>query len=147
MNPEQALFSTAAITSFQLNGQFLAIAEELARPAGITAAWWQVLGAVLHQPLPVAGIAREMGITRQSVQRIADLLVDKGFAEYRTNPSHRRAKLVAITETGHEAVRRIGPQHAKLAAHLTAQLGVEQFTRIVESLTTLSAALDSLESD
>ncbi|WP_327142641.1 MarR family winged helix-turn-helix transcriptional regulator [Nocardia sp. NBC_01327] len=147
MNPEQELFSTAAITSFKLNGQFLAIAEELARPADITAAWWQVLGAVLHEPLPVAGIAREMGITRQSVQRIADLLVDKGFAEYRTNPAHRRAKLVAITEAGHEAVRRIGPQHAKLAARLTAQLGVEQFTRIVESLTTLSAALDSFETD
>ncbi|WP_405134359.1 MarR family winged helix-turn-helix transcriptional regulator [Nocardia sp. NBC_01388] len=147
MNPEQALFSTAAITSFKLNGQFLTIAEELARPADITAAWWQVLGAVLHEPLPVAGIAREMGITRQSVQRIADLLVDKGFAEYRTNPAHRRAKLVAITEAGHEAVRRIGPQHAKLAARLTAQLGVEQFTRIVESLTTLSAALDSFETD
>ncbi|MET9492594.1 MarR family transcriptional regulator [Nocardia sp. NPDC006630] len=147
MNPEQELFSTAAITSFKLNGQFLTIAEELARPADITAAWWQVLGAVLHEPLPVAGIAREMGITRQSVQRIADLLVDKGFAEYRTNPAHRRAKLVAITEAGHEAVRRIGPRHAKLAARLTAQLGVEQFTRIVESLTTLSAALDSFETD
>ncbi|MBC7303972.1 MAG: MarR family transcriptional regulator, partial [Nocardia sp.] len=35
---EQDLFSTAAITSFRLNGQFLAIAEELAAPAGLTAA-------------------------------------------------------------------------------------------------------------
>lgn len=144
---EQELFSTAAVTSFKLNGQFLAIAEELASPAGITAAWWQVLGAVLPEPLPVAGIARAMGITRQSVQRIADLLVDKGLAEYRPNPAHRRAKLVATTEAGHEAVRRIGPQHAKISARLTEQLGHAEFARIVEALTTLSAALDAMESD
>ncbi|MFI1915459.1 MarR family winged helix-turn-helix transcriptional regulator [Nocardia sp. NPDC020380] len=144
---EQDLFSTAAITSFKLNGQFLAIAEELARPAGITAAWWQVLGAVQREPLPVAGVAREMGITRQSVQRIADLLVDKGLAEYRPNPAHRRAKLVAITEAGYDAMRGITPQHAKMAARLTAELGVERFTRIVEALTDLSAALDIFESE
>lgn len=138
---EQELFSTAAITSFKLNGQFLTIAEELATPAGITAAWWQVLGAVQPGLLPVAGIAREMGITRQSVQRIADLLVGKGLAEYRPNPAHRRAKLVAITEAGFEAVRRINPQHAKMAARLTAELGVERFSQIVDALTELSAAL------
>ncbi|MEC3958611.1 MarR family winged helix-turn-helix transcriptional regulator [Nocardia sp. CDC153] len=144
---EQQLFATAAVTSFKLNGQFLAIAEELAKPAGITVAWWQVLGAVVHGPLPVAGIAREMGITRQSVQRVADLLVDKGFAEYRPNPAHRRAKLVAITEGGHDAVRRIDPQHAAMAKRLTAQLGKEKLARIVDALTDLSVALEALEGD
>ncbi|MFF0493836.1 MarR family winged helix-turn-helix transcriptional regulator [Nocardia sp. NPDC003482] len=144
---QQALFSTAAITTFKLNGQFLTIAEELARPAGITAAWWQVLGAVLHEPLPVAGIARAMGITRQSVQRIADLLVDKGLAEYRPNPAHRRAKLVAITEAGRAANARIGPGHAKLAKRLADRLGEAEFERVVAALTTLSAALDDLEAE
>ncbi|MBF6329089.1 MarR family winged helix-turn-helix transcriptional regulator [Nocardia transvalensis] len=144
---EAALFSTAAITSFKLNGQFLAIAEELARPAGITAAWWQVLGAVLHEPLPVAGIAREMGITRQSVQRIADLLVDKGLAEYRPNPAHRRAKLVAVTDAGLAAVRRITPRHAVIAERLAAELGTAKLAQIVDALTTLSAALDAIDSD
>lgn len=147
MNTEQELFSTAAITSFKLNGQFLTIAEELAAPAGLTAAWWQVLGAILHEPLPVAGIARAMGITRQSVQRIADLLVAKGFAEYQPNPLHRRAKLVAITESGHEAVRRIDPQHAKMSTRVIAHFGLERFAEIVDSLTALSAALDVLDAE
>ncbi|NEC75896.1 MarR family transcriptional regulator, partial [Streptomyces rochei] len=62
----QDLLSRAAVGVFRLNGRFLAVAEELARPAGLTAARWQVLGAVLSEPLPVSGIAREMGITRQS---------------------------------------------------------------------------------
>lgn len=142
--PEQELFSTAAITSFRLNGQFLAIAEELAGPAGLTAAWWQVIGAVLRGPLPVSGIARAMGITRQSVQRIADLLVDKGLAEYRPNPAHRRAKLVAVTEAGRDAIKRINPQHAILADRLADELGPEQFTLTVQVMTRLSAALDAI---
>ena len=33
---EQELLSAAAITTFKLNGQFLALAEELARPATVT---------------------------------------------------------------------------------------------------------------
>ncbi|WP_330233455.1 MarR family transcriptional regulator [Nocardia sp. NBC_00508] len=144
MGGEQELFAKAAITSFRLNGQFLAVAEELARPAGLTAAWWQVLGAVLHAPLPVAGIAREMGITRQSVQRIADLLVDKGLAEYRPNPAHRRAKLVAVTEAGLAAVRRINPQHAVMSERLAAELGPQQLALTVDVLTKLSAAMDAI---
>ncbi|MFE3446876.1 MarR family winged helix-turn-helix transcriptional regulator [Nocardia sp. NPDC059180] len=138
---DQSLFSTAAITVFRLNGQFLSIAEELAAPAGLTAAWWQVLGAVLREPLPVAGIAREMGITRQSVQRIADLLVGKGLAEYRPNPAHRRAKLVAVTESGREAVARINPQHAVMAQRLADELG-DDFAPTVAALTRLTEALD-----
>ncbi|GAB3212358.1 MarR family winged helix-turn-helix transcriptional regulator [Nocardia tengchongensis] len=143
----QQLFGVAAVTSFKLNGQFLTIAEELAKPSGITVAWWQVLGAILHEPLPVAGIAREMGITRQSVQRIADVLAGKGFVEYRPNPAHRRAKLVAITEAGHDAVRAIDPQHAAMAERLVAQLGTAELARVVDALTTLSAALEALEGD
>ncbi|WP_280258498.1 MarR family winged helix-turn-helix transcriptional regulator [Nocardia wallacei] len=142
---EQDLFATAAVTTFKLNGQFLSVAEELARPAGITVAWWQVLGAILREPLPVAGIAREMGLARQSVQRIADLLVAKGFAEYRPNPAHRRAKLVAVTEAGHNAVRRINPQHADMAKRLAAELGPARLAEIADALTDLSAALDRLE--
>ena len=109
---EQELLSAAAITTFKLNGQFLALAEELARPAGLTAAWWQVLGAVLGEPLTVAGIAREMGITRQSVQRVADILAERGLARYLPNPAHRRAKLLTPTEQGRDAIARISPGHA-----------------------------------
>ena len=89
---DQDHLSRTALGVFRLNGQFLSLAEELAKPAGLTAAWWQVLGAVLAEPLPVSGIARAMGITRQSVQRIADLLVGRGLAEYLENPAHRRSE-------------------------------------------------------
>ncbi|MFC0629470.1 MarR family winged helix-turn-helix transcriptional regulator [Kribbella deserti] len=139
------LLSAAALTSFKLNGQFLALAEELAKPAGLTAAWWQVLGAVLPAPLPVAGIAREMGITRQSVQRIADILVDRGYAEYRENPAHRRAQLLAPTAAGLAAVRRITPQHGEAAKRLATIMGRDRLAAAVAALEDLSTALDQLD--
>ncbi|ANS66852.1 MarR family transcriptional regulator [Streptomyces lincolnensis] len=136
----QELLSGSALGVFRLNGQFLAVAEELARPAGLTAAWWQVLGAVLREPLPVSGIARAMGITRQSVQRVADLLVDKGLAEYRPNPAHRRAKLLAPTREGLAAVARITPGHAAFADRLAEAYGDEaelaEAVRVLERLST-----------
>jgi len=144
MRQEQELLSGAALAVFKLNGQFLALADDLAGPAGLTAAWWQVLGAVLPAPLPVAGIARDMGITRQSVQRIADLLVDRGLAEYRDNPAHRRAKLLAPTDEGRAAVRRIDPGHAAAARALARAVGRERFIEILAGLRELSAAVEAV---
>ncbi|GGK52130.1 MarR family winged helix-turn-helix transcriptional regulator [Nocardia camponoti] len=144
MNREQELFATAAITSFRLNGQFLGIGDALAKPAGLTVAWWQVLGAVTREPLTVAGIARAMGITRQSVQRIADLLAEKGLVEYLPNPAHRRAKLVVATSAGRAAVSKIGPAQARLAARLAEELG-DDFAPTVEVLTRLTEVLDRLD--
>ncbi|MGW0907399.1 MarR family winged helix-turn-helix transcriptional regulator [Streptomyces sp. NPDC002853] len=138
---QQELFSRTALGIFRLNGQFLSVADELAKPGGLTAAWWQVLGAVLREPLPVAGIARSMGITRQSVQRIADLLVRRGLAEYVPNPAHRRAKLLRPTDEGLAAVRRISPGHADVAERLAAALGAEEFAETVRVLERLSEVL------
>ncbi|WP_229925844.1 MarR family winged helix-turn-helix transcriptional regulator [Streptomyces longispororuber] len=140
------MLSRTALGVFRLNGQFLAVSEELARPAGLTAAWWQVLGAVLREPQPVAGVARAMGITRQSVQRVADLLVERGLAAYAPNPAHRRAKLLRPTEAGRAAVERIRPGHADLAVRLRDALGEEEFARTAQVLEDLSDALARLES-
>ncbi|MEV0309074.1 DNA-binding MarR family transcriptional regulator [Nonomuraea fuscirosea] len=144
MSESAELLSGMALGSFRLNGQFLHVAEGLARPAGMTAAWWQVLGAVLDEPLPVAGIARAMGMTRQGVQRIADLLVERGLAEYRPNPAHRRAKLLRPTAEGRAAIAEIIPGHREFADRLVGELGVETARDCLEALRRLSAALDRL---
>lgn len=144
MTPEQELLSRIAKTVFRLNGQFLTVGEELARPVGLTAAWWQVLGVALRDPLPVARIAREIGITRQSVQRIADILVQQGLAQYDPNPEHRRAKLLRPTDAGREAIRQLSPAHAALAKRVAEELGVEEFRRTLDTLTRLSEVLDSV---
>jgi len=147
VNDDQELLSGVALTTFRLHGQVLGVAEDLARPAGLTAAWWQVLGAVVREPLPVAGIARAMGITRQSVQRIADLLVAGGLAEYVPNPAHRRAKLVRPTDDGYAAMQRINPGHAAMAARLADVMGRAELRRALDALTALTSAFDTLAAE
>jgi DNA-binding MarR family transcriptional regulator len=129
------------VKTFRLNGLFLDAAEQIARPAGLTAAWWQVLGAVLDEPRSVAGIAREMGLARQSVQRVADLLADRGLVEYRPNPAHQRAKLVAPTSAGWAAIRALGGTQHEWANRVSATVDARELERAVAVVDTLIAAL------
>lgn len=129
------------VRTFRLNGRFLQAAEELARPVGLTAAWWQVLGAVLGEPLPVSGIARDMGLTRQSVQRIADLLVERGLARYRPNPAHRRAKLFEPTDEGRTAISRLAGEQHKWADELAANVDLAALRTTLDTITTLAEQL------
>lgn len=145
MSDPQQLLSESALTTFRLNGQFLAVAEALAAPAGLTATRWQVLGAVLSEPLSVSDIAREMGITRQSVQRTADLLARQGLVTYRDNPAHRRAKLVEVTEAGLTAVRLINPGHRDLARRLGELIDDTTWAAALSGLQQLSDALEQLD--
>ncbi len=92
---------------FRLNGRLLEAAEHMAAAGDLTAARWQVLGGVLDEPRPVSEIGRRMGLTRQSVQRLADALVADGFAQWEPNPRHRRAKLLAPTPQAYAAIRQI----------------------------------------
>jgi len=60
-------------------------------PHELSPARWQVLGAVLDAPLPVPEIARRigLGLTRQSVQRVANDVVAQGWAIWQPNPARR----------------------------------------------------------
>ncbi len=90
------------LESFRLNGRLLAAGDALVRDIGLTSARWQVLGAVALSPvpLPVSHIARNMGLSRQNVQRIAGELEAQGVVRFAPNPHHKRAKLVLLTDRG-----------------------------------------------
>jgi len=139
--PAGDVLTDIVLRTFRLNGQLLAAAETMARPAGLTAAWWQVLGAVLREPLSVAGIARDMGLARQSVQRIADLLVDKGMAEYVPNPAHRRAKLLRPTANGWAAIARLRDAQHAFANRISAAVGEHDLRQALGVMEKLIAAL------
>ena len=98
--PAGDAFSGLAFRVLRLAGLLEAAGDALARPAGQSAARWQVLAAVEEQPASVAGIARALGLARQSVQRVADALEAGGLVAYEDNPRHRRARLVRLTTEG-----------------------------------------------
>jgi DNA-binding MarR family transcriptional regulator len=137
------LLTEVIIATFRLNGRLQEVAQRLAAQGGLTAAWWQVLGGVLDQPRTVAEIGRRMGLTRQGVQRVADLLVANGLATYRPNPGHRRAKLLACTEPGYWAVRRITLAQHPWSNRVGAELGPDDLAATLATMQRLIAVLES----
>ncbi|WP_272800265.1 MarR family winged helix-turn-helix transcriptional regulator [Sphingobium sp. AntQ-1] len=111
----------------------------------MTSARWQVLGALAEHGAPrtVSQIARAMGLTRQSVQRVADDLRGAGLIVLLTNPDHARSKLMSMTPAGQdayaEALRRQAPWVAGLAAGLSAQ----DVAAAIRVLSTVAGRLDA----
>lgn len=87
---------------FRLNNRVLASGDRLVARLGLTSARWQILGAIVNaeRPQPVAWLARDLGASRQNVQRIVNGLEKEGLVVFETNPHHRRAQLVVMTEKG-----------------------------------------------
>jgi DNA-binding MarR family transcriptional regulator len=94
---------------FRLNRGLLEAAQRLTEGMDITGAQWGVLTALGHADRPgtVAETARRMGLARQSVQRVADLLVEKGLLQYLPNPDDKRSKLAVVTELGEDFLTRL----------------------------------------
>src|SRR6266566_1404994 len=78
----------------------------------------------------VAQIARGLGMARQSVQRVADLLVRDGLAVYKNNPDHQRAKLLTPTARGRRALRTISTAQKAWADALGAEIGEAELRRM-----------------
>ncbi|KQB12980.1 winged helix-turn-helix transcriptional regulator [Rhodobacter capsulatus] len=87
---------------FRVNNLLLAWGDRLVAPLGLTSARWQVLGAVVvaAHPQPVAWLARDLGASRQNVQRIVNDLAQEGLVTFAPNPHHKRAQLVVLTDKG-----------------------------------------------
>ena len=129
------------LTIFWLNGFFLDAADRLTAGSGLTTARWQVLGAVLHEPLTVAAIARDMGLARQSVQRTANLLVEEGLCEFVPNPAHRRARLLSVTDHGLETLRQLGPRAIAWSKRVRESVGDDVIDAATVSVRELMSAL------
>ena len=108
------------LETFRLSGHLLSAEDRLTEDLGLTSARWQLLRAIDGQPRPVAQIARLNGQTRQAVQRIANVLVEEGFATYAANPDHKRAKLVQLTDRGRAALDEANRRHLDWSRRLAA---------------------------
>lgn len=124
---EGASLTELILEVFKLHGRLLSAGDQLVASLGLTSARWQVLGAIAMAgaPQPVANIARNMGLTRQAVQRVVNELDAEGFLTLTPNPHHQRAKLVVLTKSGakafHDAAKRQAPWANQLARRISAR--------------------------
>jgi DNA-binding MarR family transcriptional regulator len=105
--PTGATLTDVLVEVVRLAEFFTQSGEALARSEGQSLARWLVLESLEDEPRPVAEVARRLRLARQSVQRVADLLVSEGLVAYEANPRHRRAKLARLTPSGRKVLERI----------------------------------------
>src|SRR5271168_4871079 len=147
-SPKAAAVADLIVEVFRLNGRLLAAGDKLVADIGLSSALWQVMGAIAlaAAPLPVAHIARNMGLTRQSVQRIVGELEAEGLLRLAPNPHHQRAKLVLLTARGETAFRaamaRQVPWAEALASPLR-QTEIESTSAVLRALGQRAEALPS----
>jgi len=102
--PKRKLFLDLVRGIFRLNGLLLADGDRMAERVGLTSARWKVIGviALSSSGVTVPGIARQLGQSRQAVQRITDVMQSDGLIRYVENPRHKRSALVQLTDEGLE---------------------------------------------
>ncbi len=131
-----------AILIFRINAALIQSGNAIAITAGQSSARWHILGQVEFQPQTVAMIARNMGQARQSVQRLADLLVSEGLIKYSKHPTDNRTKLVTLTNKGRRIISEINRLNSAWIEQVTplikddelgqANVKLEQFAEIIE---------------
>jgi DNA-binding MarR family transcriptional regulator len=124
--PTGAALTALILEVFRLNGRLLAAGDRITRPAGLTSARWQVLGAIDAAPQTVSQIARAMGLARQSVQWTADTLEREGIVRFADNAAHRRSKLVALTERGRSVLNGVTEKQIRWSNALGARLRINE---------------------
>jgi DNA-binding MarR family transcriptional regulator len=135
-------FTGLILEVFRLNGRLLSAGDVLTRPLGQTSARWQILGALDESARTVSDIGRRMGLTRQSVQRTADLLASDGLLSYIDNPAHQRAKLAKLTPRGEMTLGAITSRQIEWANRVASRLAE---TDLQHAIGTLQQVRESLE--
>lgn len=131
------------LSVFRANGLLLASGDALSANEGLTAARWQVLGAIAlaERPLTVPQIARRMGITRQSVHTTVNRLIEDGVIELAPNADHRRSALVRLTELGARRYRALDERQASWVNRLVEGIPRSDLDAAARVLAQLSARL------
>ena len=137
------LLTEIVLLTFRLEGGFLEAADRISAPAGLTAARWKVLGAVLYEKRSVAEIGRVMGLARQSVQRLADILVTEGLAQYEDNPAHKSAKLLVPTAEGRNRIARLSGRQTNWANEVSNGLDLRSLVEARDLMQALIARVES----
>lgn len=102
-------FTDIILEIFKLSGLLISEGDRLTEELGLNSARWKVLGALSHatNPITVSDVARNMGLTRQAVQRIANEMIKDDLLYFQTNPKHKRAKLLTLTEKGNDIFNKL----------------------------------------
>ncbi len=131
---------------YELAGRSRATSEAIAQRHHQTAARWHLLSVLQDEAVTVPGIARRLGQSRQSVQRVADDLVAAGCVQLAPNPGHHRSPLLRLTRDGQRQLRALNADGDRDRAARLAAAGLTA-AELVQARRVLRALLGALEAD
>lgn len=140
-----ALFTELLFETFRLYSRINATGDILSAGTGLTSARWRVLGSVLPEPKSVAHVARERGLTRQSVQQIANSLVRDGFAKFEDNDRHKSSKLLTPTARGRKVVLALNERSVAWANSVSATVPLADLKTTLGVMAKLREQLENYE--
>lgn len=109
---------------FRIDRALITFGDRLNEDLGVTSGKWKVMGAIkiLQSRVTVPLIADEMGLTRQSVQKIVNDLVKEDLLEKEENPINKRSKYIALTKKGLKILYQIDKRQIKWASSIVTTL-------------------------
>lgn len=115
------------------------------RGTGLTVPLRALLELVLQQgPMTVPQVAREFGVTRQSIQALVDTGATRGLLLLEDNPQHRRSRLVTPTEHGRQTFTAVHRQELANLDRVTAGLDTDDLARCARVLAVLTERVRSI---
>ena len=142
---EAKVLTDLIVEIFRVNGALVSRGDSILGATGQSSARWQVMAAVDGLAKTIPGVAREMGLRRQSVQRTADLLVADGLAEFTANPAHRRSRLLALTRRGRSVLGEIQRGQIGWSNHISKGWSERNLATSLRVLRELRASLEEEE--
>lgn len=89
-------------------------------------------------PMTVPQVARDFGVTRQSVQALVDTGAARALLELRDNPQHRRSRLVRVTEHGRRTFAEVHRRELMDLDGVTADLNTDDLALCAQVLAVLT---------
>lgn len=144
--PEGTALTALVLDLFRVSSRMNTAGDRLVADLGLTSARWQILGCMndAERPQPVAWLARDMGASRQNLQRIIKELEKDGLVAFTPNPHHRRAPLVALTDLGRDAYAAAMALQAPWADGLAEGLSVADIETTTRFIRTLRDRLENM---
>jgi len=147
--PKGQLFTEVVLENFSLSGLLVTKGDKMTKPLDLNSARWKILGALAHSQsqsdtlLTVSQAARHMGQSRQSVQRLVDLMEKGDLLSFKKNPNHKRAKLLTLTNKGKEAYKKMEAIQTPWANQTAENISVSDLETTLLTLRKISQQLKS----
>ncbi len=129
------------LETFRFNGILMEASDQRIRHLGITSTLWKVLAALCDAPMSMAQVARNMGLTRQSVRRSVNKLMGKGLTVCSENPDHQRAKLICLTAKGSILLEEINKIQIEWSNDVASKLKADELIHATEIMRRIETTL------